>query len=252
LEQYTIAASDGVFARVRDFYFDDASWVIRYLVVDTGEPAAAHRVLMSPLAIADTDRSVRTFRVALTQEQVRRSADVDTAKPVSEQHEMGYYGYDGYGQHWGGSGLWGAGFYPDILQAGLATLGQRQARDDPNLRSVNAVARYYVHALDGDIGHVSGFLVDDQTWAIRYVVIDTSNWWLGHKVIIAPQWIDAVDWAESTASVNLSRQAVKDAPVFESEATLDREQERSTHRHYGRDGYWSKEAPQAGKLTAPP
>jgi hypothetical protein len=250
LEQYQIAASDGVFAQVRDFYFDDASWVIRYLVVDTGAPQPAHRVLMSPRAITASDSAAKNFRVALTQEQVRRSADVEAIKPVSEQQEMGYFGYDDYGKHWGGGGLWGAGLYPDILQAGLATVERQEANDDPHLRSANAVARYYVHASDGDIGHVSGFLVDEQTWAIRYVVVNTSNWWLGHEVIIAPEWIDEVDWAESLVTVDLSRAAVKDSPVYSSDEPLDPEQERLTHSHYGRDGDWPH-APPTGAASHP-
>jgi hypothetical protein len=239
-EQYAIAASDGVCGHVRDFYFDDHSWVIRYLVVGLGSEVGGHRILMSPHAILSADWPEKTFRVGLTQSEVRHSADALTVKPVSRQHAMGYYGYDGYGKNWGGGGLWGAGFYPDILQAGMEALEREQTSDDPRLRSANAVARYYVHASDGDIGHVSGFLVDDHSWAIRYVLVDTSNWWLGHQVIIAPEWIEDVDWAECIVSVDLSRQAVKDSPLYEPERTLEREQELCTHRHYGRDGYWPR------------
>jgi len=253
LEHYQIAARDGVFAQVRDFYFDDVSWVVRYLVVDTGEPKAAHRVLLSPHAITAADWSAKAFHVALTQEQVRRSADVDAIKPVSEQHEIGCFGYDAYGKYWGGGGLWGAGLYPDILQAGLATVERQEANDDPHLRSANTLARYYVHASDGDIGHVGGFLLEEQTWAIRYVVVNTSNWWLGHEVIIAPEWIDEVDWAENIVTVDLSRAAVKDSPAYTSDEPLDIEQERLTHSHYGRDGYWPH-APSTGNVahSSPP
>jgi hypothetical protein len=251
LERYAIAASDGVFGRVLDFYFDDASWVIRYLVIDTEEAKAAHRVLMSPHAIEQCDSSAQTFHVALTQEQVRRNADVDKVKPVSQQHEMGYFGYDGYGKHWGGGGLWGAGFYPDILQAGLESVERQQATDDPHLRSANAVARYYVHARDGDIGHVSGFLVDERTWAIRYLIVNTSNWWLGHEVIIAPEWVDDVDWAECIVTADLGRQAIQDSPAYHSGHPLDHELELSTHRHYGRDGYWPGDAPAPPEHRAP-
>ena len=134
---------------------------------------------------------------------------------------MGYLGYYGYGSYWGGGGLWGAGIYPDVLQAGLQEKGTRtdtsagpaeavveqHQHDDPHLRSGNAVMRYYVHASDGDMGHVEGFLVDEKTWAIRYLIVNTSNWWLGHEVLIAPQWIDHVDWTESTVSVGLTREA---------------------------------------------
>jgi len=199
-EHYTVAASDGVCGHVRDFYFDDHSWVIRYLVVELGAHEEEHRILMSPHAVLAADWDEKTFRVARTQAEVRHSADVETAKPVSRQ----------------------------------------LTRDDPHLRSANTVAHYYVHASDGDIGHVSGFLIDDHSWAIRYVLVDTSNWWLGHEVIIAPEWIEDVDWAECIVTVDLSRQAVKDSPTYAPEQTLEREQELCTHRHYGRDGYWPR------------
>jgi hypothetical protein len=250
MEDYTIGATDGIIGRVRDFYFDDVAWVIRYLVVQTGE----RNVLISPISIGRPDWSKKVLPVSLTRKQVRDSPDIDTNKPVSRQHEMGYLGYYGYGNYWGGGGLWGAGFYPDLLQAGMQILPDgpssqptqasipRHQRSDPHLRSGNAVMRYYVHATDGDIGHVEGLLVDESSWAIRYVIVDTSNWWLGHQVIVAPEWISRVDWAESKVWVDLTQQAIKDSPAYDAAAPLNREQEASIFAHYGHDGYWPREA----------
>jgi hypothetical protein len=159
---------------------------------------------------------------------------------------MGYLGYYGYGTYWGGGGLWGAGVYPDELQAGLqkevSNADARHQGEDVHLRSGNEIMRYYVHARDGDIGHVHGLLVDEKSWAIRYIIVNTSNWWLGHNVIVAPQWIDQVDWAESHVSVDLTRQAVKDSPSYDPKVPLGRDQEIGTHAHYGRAGYWSGES----------
>ncbi len=238
LQQYAIDASDGVFAHVRDFYFDDESWVIRYLVLDTGEAPAARRVLMSPLAIEHADRAQRRFKVALSQEAVRRSGDVDPFEPASDRLEKGYFDAAEPGRRWGGGGPWGAGFHPDLLQPVLAGNRRSTAPDDPNLRSARAVSRYQVESLDGELGHVSEFLVDDRSWAIRYLVVNTSRWWFGHEVIIAPEWIEDVDWTRCTVAVDLKRQAVKDAPAYQSARPLEREQEVGTHRHYGREGYW--------------
>ncbi len=165
---------------------------------------------------------------------------------------MGYLGYYGYPIYWGGEGLWGGGLYPDDLAAGQAygAAGSDNEPDaegdvrqaDPNLRSGNAIMKYYLHATDGDVGHVQGLIVDEATWAIRYLIVNTSNWWLGHQVVIAPEWIDRVDWRDSTVSVDLSRQAVKDAPEYTSIEMLNREQELRIHQHYGRIGYWRREA----------
>jgi hypothetical protein len=245
METYSISATNGVIGQVKDFYFDDDAWVIRYLVVETGAWLSSRRVLISPIAIGRPNWSEKSLPVSITQEQVKNSPDIDTDKPVSRQHEMGYLGYFGYPNYWGGGGLWGAGFYPDMLQAGLGNDGSssashstRSQQDDPNLRSGNAIMKYYVHATDGDIGHVQALIVDEETWAIRYLVVNTRNWWLGHQVLIAPEWIDNVDWLDSKVSVDLTRQAVKDAPEYDSTATLNRKQELHIHKHYGRIGYW--------------
>jgi hypothetical protein len=260
MEDYTIGAADGVIGRVKDFYFDDEAWVIRYLIVDAGELRAGRKVLISPIAIGQPNWSEKILPVSITRQQIANSPDIDTDKPVSRQQEMGYLGYYGYGNYWGGGGLWGAGLYPDVLQAGFqrkgsltdGTAGRETApgaqhqHDDPHLRSGNAVMRYYVHASDGDIGHVEGFLVEEKSWAIRYLIVNTSNWWMGHKVLIAPQWIDNFDWMGSTVSVGLTREAIKRSPPYDSATPLNREQEADIHSHYGRTGYWPREAKRAG------
>ncbi len=116
--------------------------------------------------------------------------------------------------------------------------------DDDHLRSCRAVTGYHIHAKDGDIGHVADFLVDDRTWAIRYLVGDTSNWWVGHQVLVAPRWIDDVSWSASKVSVDLTRQAVKDAPPYDAAAQLDRQREQALYEHYGRRAYWAPGAVQ--------
>jgi hypothetical protein len=262
IEGFAIGATDGVVGHVRDVYFDDEAWVIRYFVVETALRHGNRRVLISPFALGQPNWSEKTVPAAITQAQVENSPDVDTDKPVSRQHEMGYLSYYGYPNYWGGGGLWGAGVYPDILQAGLdpisvnnANIRERSARGGPksatkpnprptdtHLRSANDVMRYYVQASDGDIGHVQGLLVEDRTWAVRYFIVNTSNWWLGHAVLISPEWIDDVYWAESKLVVSISRQAVKDSPSYDPSAVLDRTQEEALHVHYGHAGYWPLEA----------
>jgi hypothetical protein len=238
MEHLTVAATDGIVGRVRDFYFDDDSWVIRYLVVETREKLPRRRVLISPIAAGQPDWMENVLPVSITKKQVQASPDIDTDKPVSRQQEMGYLGYYGYGAYWGGGGLWGGGIYPDLLQGGLLDKGPvTQHRNDPHLRSANEIRKYYVHARDGDLGHVDGFLVDEKSWAIRYLIINTSNWWVGHQVIIAPEWIDKVDWAESTVYVDLTQAAIKSSPRFDSTLPLENEREAVMRIHYGRAAY---------------
>jgi hypothetical protein len=260
LEDYAIGATDGAIGHVKDFYFDDKTWVIRYLVVDTGAWLSSRKVLISPIAIHHPNWTEKVLPVSITKEQVRNSPDIDTEKSVSRQHEMRYFRYYGYPYYWGGAGLWGGGLYPGMMLPGYAGFGSPDAaqleaenahaqaeaalgRDgDPNLRSCKAVVGSHIQATDGDIGHVQGLLVDEETWAIRYIIVNTSNWWLGHQVLIAPQWIQDVDWRDATVSVNLTRQAVKDAPAYDSAAQLDRKQETDIYEHYGRPTYWADDA----------
>lgn len=196
LRGFAIHATDGMIGEVDDLYFDDEDWAIRYLVVDTGHWLSGRKVLISPLAIGHVDWMAQQLAVSLTKTQVERSPDIDTRKPVSRQHEAVYFGYYGYPNYWGGSGVWGMGGYPGSLTIERRFEDERKARraaaakagDDCHLRSGKAVTGYHVHATDGDIGHVADLLVDDHTWAIRYMIVDTSNWWGGHHVLVAPPW----------------------------------------------------------------
>jgi len=257
LQDLAIVATDGAIGNVKDLYFDDGAWAIRYLVVDVGSWLSSRKVLISPIAAGKPDWVGKLLPVSLTCEQVKNSPDIDTDKPVSRQNEMAYMGYYGYPYYWGGTGLWGGGAYPGMLMSSYSGFdaerpvvqlevqeayaqaeAARHQDDDIHLRSCKAVKGYHIHASDGDIGHVQGFLVDEETWAIRYIIVDTSNWWLGHQVLIAPQWIQDVSWPDAKVSVNLTRQAVKDAPAYDAAAQLDRKQESGIYEHYGRPGYW--------------
>lgn len=260
LEQYTIGATDGDIGQVKDFYFDDQAWVVRYLIVDTGSWLSGRKVLISPISLCKPDWAAHTLPVAINQEQVKNSPDIDTDQPVSRQHEMQYFSYYDYPYYWGGAGLWGEGSIPMAMYPGYAGLdgsaaGREQAiaegakaerarhrDDDPHLRSCEAVVGYHIHATDGEVGHVESFLIDDETWAIRYLVVNTSNWWLGHKVLIAPRWIGGVDWSDEAVTVDLSRDAVKAAPAYDPSADLDRQRENTLYAHYGRAPYWNASA----------
>src|SRR5665213_242757 len=250
LTGYAISATDGVIGDVDDFYFDDEDWAIRYLIVVTGGWLSGRHVLISPIAIGDPDWMDRRLPVALTKAQVEHSPDIDTQKPVSRQHEAAYFGYYEYPRYWGGFGLWGLGGYPGSQTAEPRidndmkprVTSTRTSDDDCHLRSCRVIIGCHIHATDGDIGHVTNLLVDDHTWAIRYLVVATGHWWSGHHVLVAPPWIETVSWPDARVSVDVTRQAVKDAPSYDPEAQFSREQERGLYEHHGRRDYWTYKA----------
>ncbi len=268
LEHYTILATDGKVGHVEDFYFDAEKWVVRYVIVDTGTWLSSRKVLISPLAIGHPDWQEKTLPVRLTRAQVEASPSIDTDKPVSRQYEVEYLGYYGYPLYWGSAELWGGGAFPNMMlpgYEGFAPMSDnmltaeerdfarealaRHQNDDPNLRSCNAVTAYDVHATDGDVGQVQGFLVDENTWAIRYLIVDTSNWWLGHQVLIAPRWVRDISRPDARFSLDLTREQVKKSPAYNPAIPVDREHENVIHQHYGRAGYWVDEQQPAGAIA---
>jgi len=268
LEGCSIGATDGTIGEVKDLYFDDEAWVIRYLVVGSGPWLENRKVLISPVALSPPQWALKVLRASLTKEQVKNSPNIDTDMPVSRQHEMEYLKYYSYPSYWGGAALWGMGPSPNLLPMGRAyewpvdSYGQIRAehdrevsnqgeKGDHHLRSCNAILKYHIHASDGDIGHVAGLLVDDETWAIRYLIVDTSNWWLGHQVLVAPQWIRDVNWSHSKVTIALSREALKDAPPYDGTSPPDRDQEIELFEYYGRPGYWRQDEVGAARAARP-
>jgi hypothetical protein len=128
---------------------------------------------------------------------------------------------------------------PTTTQTAIEETKRRERESsDPHLHSAKEVIGYYIEATDGDIGHVEEFVLDDESWAIRYMVVDTRNWWPGKKVLVAPKWIERASWNDSRVYVNLSRHNIEEAPEYDLSKPLSRDYESNLHRHYGRSPYW--------------
>jgi len=246
-----IQAIDGNVGTVKDFYFDDDKWVVRYLIIETGSWLLSRKVLLSPFAIKYLNIDERTLSVDITMKQVEDSPTIDTDKPVSRQHETKHLDYFGYPYYWGDTDLWGAYPNPNLVNYdGMArpkdtpeiarmlseveTL--RHNRDDPHLRSCAAVISYHIEALDGEIGHVDGMFMDDKTWAIRYFIINTSNWWIGHQLLIQPLWIKEVSWQDEKVFIGLKREEVQNAPRYDESIPFNRDMEARVHLYFGPKG----------------
>jgi uncharacterized protein YrrD len=230
LTGYSLHSLDGEIGKVKDFYFDDHYWTIRYLVADTGEWLVSRKVLISPHSLAGVDRNQGSITVKLTRDQIEHSPTLNRDKPVSRQFERAYFGFYGLPMYFG-------------FEQGHVKAGQfaktTEKRGDPDLRSTHDVSGHHVEASDGEIGHVEDFLIDDQTWAIRYLIVDTKDWLPGKRVLISPKWIERVSWSEKQVVVDLTREAIGQAPEYRDGSVVTRDQETALHRHYNRDGYWT-------------
>ena len=241
LTGYTLHSLDGEIGKVKEFYFDDQHWAIRYLVTDTGNWLLGRQVLISPYALLAVNKEKQQVAIDLTKKQIEGSPSLNTDKPVSRQFEESYYGYYGWSPYWNGPDIWGS--HPLIVRDREEWKRSNQGKPwDPHLRSAHDVSGHHIQATDGEIGHVEDFILDDETWGIRYLIVDTRNSWPGRKVLVSPRWIDRVSWNESKVFVNLSRETIERSPPYSEDALLTRDYETELHGHYNRVGYWIDES----------
>lgn len=242
LKGYKLESLEGEIGKVKEFYFDDKHWAIRYLVADTGNWLSSRQVLISPYALVAANKEEQHITISLTKKQIEDSPSLEIDKPVSKQFELTYYDHYGWPMYWSGPYMWGTN--PSIVRDPEkwkeSTKGEKSW--DPNLRSTHEVSGYNIQAADGEIGHIKDFIIDDETWAIRYLIIDTQNWWPGKKVLVSPQWIERVSWDESKVFLNLSQESIKQSPEFTEDSLLTRDYESALHRHYDLKGYWVDES----------
>jgi hypothetical protein len=247
LQDCTVHATDGVVGRFDRCYFDSDQWAVRYLVVDTGVWLPGREVLIPPLAVTEIQNDARTIQLSMPRIKIEKSPAVGmTSVPTREQEAL-YLTYYGYPLYWEGAGLWGQGTPP---LSDIADLDERRVRaahefqlttaalDVIALHDSEDVIGCHIHATDGAIGHAEDFIVEDASWLIRYAMMDTSNWWMGRKVLIAPQWVTNIDWGRSIVEVGMTKEAIKSSPEFDSSKPIDRQYETELYGHYERPGYW--------------
>ena len=208
--------------RVEDFYFDEDRWTVRYIVVSTGGWLTGRSVLLSPMSIARLEWDRARIDFALTEERIKDAPDADLAQPISRQFETDYSGYYGIPHYWAGAELWGMWSTPmDVQPPAASQPPSAQLPGGRHLRSVREVTGYHILASDGEIGHVDDYLVDDDSWRIRYLMIDTSNWLGGRTVLLAPEWASRVDWIDQKVHVDVTRAEVEQSPEYDPAADID-------------------------------
>jgi sporulation protein YlmC with PRC-barrel domain len=238
---FCMGATDGEFGKVDEFYFDDETWTIRYLIVKAGGWLFGRNVLISPTALKEPDWKKEIFPVNLTKEQIKNSPGIDTEKTVSRQQEIELYRHYG----WPYYSPVGAGFYGGMGMLGMvesrmsieeSILAQDQDTKkepaNPHLRGTREITGYRIHAVDGEIGEVEDFIIDDKTWSVHFLVVDTGHWFPGKKVLIAPKWINKVKWEDSAVYVDITITAVKNSPEYDPSVPLPETYENELYRYH--------------------
>lgn len=228
-----LASLDGDIGHAKDFYFDDKAWAIRYLVADTGSWLTGRLVLISPHAFGKWDLYERRLHIKLRKKQIEDSPSIDAHVPVSRQFEENYYRSFGWPAYWQGGQMWGMSGYPLVAAPLPLDAAARKAQEpaaDRHLQSAKTVTGYAVEASDGPIGHMGGFRVDDRSWGIRDLVVETGHWYSGKEVLIPVEKVARIGYVESRVFVNLTRSEIQAAAGDTlAEAGVGRHQKEMLH-----------------------
>jgi hypothetical protein len=208
LTGFSLATEDGEIGSVKDFYFDDQHWNIRYLVVETGNWFFGGKVLISPYAIQGVAWEDRLLKVKMTKDQVRSSPSIDTNLPVSKQLEKklnDYYAWPYYGS--AGMG------YPTTGMVKVSRTVRSELEDntaaDKHLRSYRHVRDYKVYNPDGFLGETADFLVDTADWTLPYLVVEMADAADGDMIAIPTDQIASIDFSTYAVAVTLDTAQLK-------------------------------------------
>ena len=235
LTELMILGTDGEIGSVQEVYFDDRNWAIRYLVVKAGGWLLSREVLLAPAAVAEINDAHRTMKVALTKDQIRRAPPIEAAKPLSRDYEEAYFRHFQWAPYWEpGPTEWASSVpYPEMPPLPIDTTLPADAPKNPHLRSSREITGYDIQAMNGAIGHVEDLVVDDETWTVRYIEVDTRNWLPGKNVLLQMMRIDHISWVDRSVVVMLSRQAIESAPAYDPSKLITPSYEVQLFKHYG-------------------
>ena len=217
---HSLGTAEGEIGTVKDFYFDDQHWAVRYVVVDTGAWLSGRLVLISPHAFGSFYEDGDSLLVNLSRQQIENSPSVETHKPVSRQFEEEYYRYYGWPTYWAGTGMWGTGGFPMVPPPILVPIQEQTSdtdfvqSDDSHLRSTMELSGYHIETPEGAIGHISDFVMDTNNWAIRHLVVETGHWFAGKDIVLSPTDVQSISYDDSKVFVNVTKESIREAPEY--------------------------------------
>lgn len=239
LKRFRVQGTDSELGRVEELFFDDAEWVVRYLVVDAPW-LRGRRVLVSPIAVGRPDETRGVIPVLLDRSCLAASPHADSGAEASRAFEVEFHRYYGWPLYWLGGGRWGAFPHAAELLGRRADPAVEVAGNVPreqHIRSTGEAAGCRFEAADGGAsGRVEDFVVDDRSWAVIYLVVNTRKGWPStKKVLLARQWIAEQDWSARRLRTDLPRRIIFDAPAYDPSEPVTPDYEVALFQHYGRE-----------------
>lgn len=251
LRGFKVFSEDEEIGEVEDYYFDRKYWVNRYLVVDTGNWLVERDILISPEAVEEIDYGEQLIKLNISAEEIENSPPVEKEDKLMRTHERDLADYFNWTNYWRAAeptntGI--SGLVPNNLIRKITieeNIKDREkenkkipAEEETNLRSVNELINFKIHASDGFIGHVDKFIIDDNNWLIRYLLVDTKDLLPGKKVVLAPEWINNIDWVGEEVEFKLTVEEIENAPEYDAEMPISELYETKLYEHYDKEKYW--------------
>jgi sporulation protein YlmC with PRC-barrel domain len=235
LTEMTVLATDGEIGGIQEVYFDDRNWSVRYLVVKAGGWFLSREVLLAPAAVAEINDVHRTIKAALTKGQIRQAPSIEAAKPLSREYEEAYFRHFQWAPYWEpGPTEWGGSVpFPETPPLPIDTTLPADAPKNPHLRSSSEITGYEIQGVNGAVGHVEDLVLDDETWAVRYLEVDTGSWLSGKKVLLQTMRIERINWAGRSVAVMLDKRVIESAPIYDPSKLITPAYEVQLFTHYG-------------------
>ncbi|GAB3060809.1 PRC-barrel domain-containing protein [Virgibacillus ainsalahensis] len=224
LKTYNIDASDGEVGKIKDLYFDDKEWSIRYAVIDTRKWLPGRKVLLSPSSFVNLNEAKENLEVEYDKEKVRNSPAIPEGQSLSYEAENSLIGYYGWSRYWMSNAMWGAGENPITSSFYQGDSMEKQIqRDIPqsstemayNLRSEDETMGFKVHANNGKIGIVVDMVYDDEYWNIKYIVVQSNESYVNEKYFIfTRKKIESVDWFGEDIYISEPLESIKQNKLY--------------------------------------
>ncbi|MFG6120272.1 PRC-barrel domain-containing protein [Thalassobacillus sp. B23F22_16] len=253
LKNYNIQAKDGELGKVKDLYFDDRKWTVRYLVADTRKWLPGKKVVVSPSGVKAVDTEEQVIHVENNKEDIRNNAALEEKQDFSYEKEMELSDTFGWKQYWTGEFLWGGYLTPMDPMEEPARAAEPQTTKEPpindnvhgrndKLRSTENIKGEFkhgvVHGENGKIGYIKDITIDEDTWRIRYLLVDTSEWSTKERVLLSPDWLQSVDWLANDFYIDLKLETIEEGPNYEKDQRVTKEFEEIIYQKYRKEPYW--------------